>query len=89
MPYPICLHTTLPSSQLNPFAHTVPHSPKWRISSRPAAGVVPPTRRTEPSTDGAHGGGGDGGGGGGSGDDGGGGEGGAGGNGVIRADVPQ
>lgn len=51
LPQPSCLHTTWPSTRSQASSHTVPHCPRWKISTLPEQELFPPlARRTCPST---------------------------------------
>ena len=42
---PSCLHTMFASVMSQPSSHTVPHWLKWKTSTLPSEGTLPPTRR--------------------------------------------
>ena len=51
LPQPSCLHTTWASTSSQASSQTVPHSPRWKISTLPEQELFPPlARRTCPST---------------------------------------
>ena len=51
LPQPSCLHTTWASTRPQASSHTVPHCPRWKISTLPEQELfLPSARRTCPST---------------------------------------
>lgn len=52
LPQPSCLHTTWASTRPQLSSHTVPHCPRWKISTLPEQELFPLTRRTSPSPSG-------------------------------------